>query len=70
MTRAHTWDQQATRAFAAELLAPQAALCERARRDMEPDERLELQQELASEFRVSTEVIRLQLRNAGVWREI
>ncbi len=70
VTRAHTWDQQATRAFAAELLAPQAALCERARRDMEPDERLELQQELASEFRVSTEVIRLQLRNAGVWREI
>jgi hypothetical protein len=69
ITRAYTWDQQASRAFAAELLAPQAALCERAIPDMEPDERWELENELATRFGVSTDVIGLQLRNAGVWRD-
>jgi len=67
VTRAHTWDQQAARAFAAELLAPQEALAAEARPDMEPEERWELQKKLAKRYRVSTEVIWLQLQNQGVW---
>jgi Zn-dependent peptidase ImmA (M78 family) len=70
VTRAHTWDQQAARAFAAEFLAPQSALCEHVTSDMDLDERRELLQELAVNFNVSTEVIGFQLRNAGVWRNI
>lgn len=70
VTRAHTWDQQAARSFAAELLAPQEALAEHATPDMGPDERVELQEKLASRFKVSTEVVRLQLQNHGVWREL
>lgn len=68
VTRASTWDQQAGRAFAAELLAPQEALALEVNEDMELDEREEAQQRLADRYQVSTEVIRLQLYNQGVWR--
>jgi hypothetical protein len=61
VTRAYTWEQQASRAFAAEFLAPQAALTarstgstDRARVD-----------ELAREFRASAQVIENQLKNAS-----
>jgi Zn-dependent peptidase ImmA (M78 family) len=69
VTRAHTWDQQAARAFAAELLAPQDALAKDVRSDMETDEREEIQRRLADRYQVSTEVIRLQLANQGSWRD-
>jgi hypothetical protein len=67
LTRAHTWDQQASRAFAAELLAPQEALVKHAKPEMELDERRQLQEELGARFQVSAEAIRLQLENEGVW---
>lgn len=70
VTRAHTWDQQAARAFAAELLAPQRALASQARPDMEPDERQSLQDDLAARYQVSPEVVRLQLENEGLWRNL
>jgi hypothetical protein len=62
VTRTYTWDQQASRAFAAELLAPRAALtaC-----TSEPAERQAVGL-LAQEFNVSTKVIENQLENAGV----
>lgn len=62
-TDAHTWDQQASRAFAAELLAPQAALVERIADD--PADRTTIE-ELAQEFDVGTIVIERQLRNSGI----
>lgn len=70
VTRAHTWDQQAARSFAAELLAPQEALAVYASPEMAADERSQLQDELADRFNVSTEVIRLQLQNCGVWCDL
>lgn len=62
VTRAYTWDQQASRAFAAELLAPRAALTART------SERVDqaVVEQLAQEFVVSTRVIEKQLENAGV----
>ncbi len=62
VTDAYTWDQQASRAFAAELLAPQAGLTARTggRTDHSKVE------ELAKEFGASTMVIEKQLENAGV----
>ena len=62
MTRAFTWDQQASRAFAAELLAPQAALIARAPGNADPSK----VEELAKEFGASTVLIEKQLENAGV----
>ena len=70
LTSAYTWDQQASRAFAAEFLAPQAALREFALQDMTIDERRTSQQKLATHFGVSPIVIEKQWRNAGVWREL
>ena len=62
VTRVHTWDQQVARAFAAELLAPRAALSSRA-----PEQADQAAVEnLAQEFAVSTRVIENQLENAGV----
>jgi Zn-dependent peptidase ImmA (M78 family) len=61
VTRAFTWDQQASRAFAAELLAPQAALISRAPGNTD---RAKVE-ELAREFDVSQVVIANQLENAG-----
>lgn len=69
LTRAYTWDQKAGRAFAAELLAPKDALAEEARSDMDIDERKDLQDKLAIKYDVSTELVRLQLQNHGVWGE-
>ena len=69
ITRAHTWDQQASRAFAAELLAPRKVLAGDAGDDLEPDEWRDLEEKLAARFRVSTEVIRRQLQNEGVRRQ-
>ncbi|MEP0845037.1 MAG: hypothetical protein HRF43_20230 [Phycisphaerae bacterium] len=62
VTDAYTWDQQVSRAFAAELLAPQKAL-EKHTRGWADRCRV---QELADEFRVSTLVIEKQLENAGI----
>jgi len=62
VTRAYTWDQQASRAFAAELLAPRAAL---AARFPAWADRAAVEQ-LAQEFLASTRVIENQLENAGV----
>jgi Zn-dependent peptidase ImmA (M78 family) len=62
VTDAYTWDQQASRAFAAEFLAPQAALT--ARTGVRTD-RLEVE-ELARDFGVSAMLIEKQLENAGV----
>jgi hypothetical protein len=62
LTRAYTWDQQVSRAFAAELLAPRAAL---AARTPERADHATVEQ-LAHEFVVSTKVIENQLENAGV----
>jgi len=62
VTDAYTWDQQVSRAFAAELLAPQAGLTARTggRTDRSKVE------ELAEEFGASTMRIEKQLENAGV----
>jgi len=62
VTRAFTWDQQASRAFAAELLAPQAALIARVPGNAD---RLKVE-ELARDFDASSIVIEKQLENAGV----
>jgi hypothetical protein len=62
LTGAYTWDQQASRAFAAELLAPRAALVARSPGRVE---RAAIEK-LAEEFVVSTKVIENQLGNAGV----
>ena len=63
ITRANTARQQRNRAFAAEFLAPSVALKQRVRYDTLQDEDIE---DLASEFRVSTYVIRHQVINHGI----
>ncbi len=63
-TDAHTWDQQASRAFAAELLAPQAALLDAI--EERPADFDVLVDELASRYLVSTRVVEHQLENAGL----
>jgi Zn-dependent peptidase ImmA (M78 family) len=65
-TRANTWDQQASRAFAAELLAPRAALLDEVGQSAEDSDLLF--SSLANRFRVSPRVIEYQLENAGVSR--
>lgn len=62
ITRAFTWDQQASRAFAAELLAPRAALAAQ----VGPVVSGEQTKSLAEKYQVSEYVIRHQLENAGV----
>ena len=59
LTSAHTWDQRASRAFAAEMLAPAAALAIRLRQE----ERLE---ELSREFQVDPRAILHQIENHGL----
>jgi hypothetical protein len=68
LTRASTWDQQAGRAFAAELLAPKEALAENVRADMDYEEREAQLSLLAARYKVSTQVVSLQLQNQGIWR--
>lgn len=66
VTSAHSWDQRASRAFAAELLAPAAALRRRVDEATSEDEL----ESLAKEFKVSNWVIGYQLRNHGIsWAE-
>jgi Zn-dependent peptidase ImmA (M78 family) len=64
VTKAHTWDQQASRGFAAELLAPQAPLLDK--HSSSSEEQGSLVAALASHYRVSTRVVEHQLENAGV----
>jgi Zn-dependent peptidase ImmA (M78 family) len=65
ITRAHDWDQQASRGFAAELLAPRAALAAMVPADMDDDERADMIADLAKKYQVHTELIRRQLQNAA-----
>lgn len=63
LTDALSWDQRASRAFAAELLAPQSALIE----DLDTDDAsLEEIERLAAKYQVSTRVIENQLQNQGI----
>ena len=66
VSAAYTWDQPASRAFAAELLAPQAKLAERFGSHVGADDVDERLTTLATEYQVSPKVIRHQLDNAGV----
>lgn len=65
VTSAHTWDQRASRAFAAELLAPAEALRERIRRHSVS---LREVAQYADEFMVAPSVIERQLENHAVAR--
>ncbi len=63
ITNAYSWDQKASRAFAAELLAPQQVLIERmAANAADPQTVLAL----SEEFQASTIMIERQLENAGI----
>jgi len=59
-TAAHTPEQQASRAFAAEFLAPRSSICARIGRGGASEENIE---SLAIEFGVSPQVIRHQIEN-------
>ena len=63
VTRAYSWDQKASRAFAAELLAPQRALIKRLGSTPADPQAIET---LGKEFGASSMVIEKQLQNAGV----
>jgi len=62
VTQAYTWDQSASRSFAAEFLAPQAALLAKTGDHASWDE----VEELARTYAVRPRVIQLQLENANV----
>jgi hypothetical protein len=64
ITRSHDWDQQASRGFAAELLAPRAALAAAIPADLDEDEQADAISGLAETYRVHPELIRRQLQNA------
>jgi hypothetical protein len=66
VTSAHTWEQQASRAFAAELLAPREALLSEISSVSTVDDADALIEDLAGRFNVSTRVIDHQLENAGL----
>ncbi len=59
VTEAHTWEQRASRAFAAEFLAPAAGLARHLGRKASPLQT----DELAHRYRVSSEAIRRQIEN-------
>ncbi|MCC6581743.1 MAG: hypothetical protein IT440_15025 [Phycisphaeraceae bacterium] len=61
VTRAHDWDQQASRGFAAELLAPRYLVAQRVRLDDSDECAI---RELAEELEVSEQLIYWQARNA------
>jgi len=63
ITTAHSWEQRASRAFAAELLAPQAALFDRVATS---EVSTEVIVQLSREFEVSQMVIERQLQNVGI----
>ncbi|QEH36315.1 hypothetical protein OJF2_48760 [Aquisphaera giovannonii] len=62
VTRGFSWDQKASRAFAAELLAPQRALMARLADDLADAQFID---QAAGEFQVSSMVVQRQLENAG-----
>ena len=64
ITRTHDWDQQASRGFAAELLAPRDALAAAIPADLDEDERADAINRLAERYQVHPELIRRQLQNA------
>jgi hypothetical protein len=64
VTDAFSWDQKASRAFAAELIAPQRALLARVSGSRADSAQVE---SLSREFNASTIVIEKQLENAGVY---
>lgn len=66
VTGALTWDQQASRAFAAEFLAPRGELADRVRDSRNPTAPRDLVEELSAQYDVSVQVIEHQLTNAGV----
>jgi Zn-dependent peptidase ImmA (M78 family) len=66
VTEAHTWDQQASRAFAAELLVPRDAILDRCAPDTNSQELDNILATLAGEYQVSTKVIEHQLENSGI----
>jgi hypothetical protein len=63
VTNAFSWDQKASRAFAAELIAPQQALVDRVAGSCVDSIKVEY---LSHEFNASTIVIAKQLENAGI----
>ena len=63
VTAAFSWDQKASRAFAAELLAPQQALADRV---SAPEADVNIIEELSKTFQTSTVVIEKQLENFGI----
>jgi hypothetical protein len=66
LTAAHSWSQKASRAFAAEFLAPQSELAERCQgSEFDPDDPDKLVRSLADDYKVSTRVVELQLQNGG-----
>lgn len=67
LTNAKTWPQQAGRAFAAELLAPQEGVAVDADEDLSLEERKEFEKSLAQKYRVSTMLVEHQLQNQGIW---
>lgn len=67
LTGAYTWEQQASRAFAAELLAPKKALAAEVGSDMDDAECVQILERLAEDYNVSTLVVQRQLENQGVW---
>jgi hypothetical protein len=64
ITGTHDWDQQASRGFAAELLAPRAALVASIPADLGEDERADAVTSLAEKYQVHPELIERQLQNA------
>ncbi|MBI4570072.1 MAG: hypothetical protein HY719_16905 [Planctomycetes bacterium] len=62
VTDAYTWDQQASRAFAAELLAPRSAVSRMAAGAAGPEEVAAI----SAKYEVSARVVERQLENAGV----
>ncbi len=65
ITRTHDWDQQASRGFAAELLAPRAAVAAAIPADLDEDERADAITSLAETYQVHPELVRRQLQNAA-----
>ena len=63
VTEANSWDQQASRAFAAELLIPQQAIRNRIYRSVADQPIID---ELSNDYCVSTHVIELQLKNMKI----
>jgi hypothetical protein len=65
ITRSHDWDQQASRGFAAEFLAPRAALVNAVPIDQDEDEQSDAIGEIAQRYHVHPELVRRQLQNAA-----